>query len=197
MNIKIFDKGAHVRLFFEMTNGRVGMLMKKWFAIIVLFSFFAYMLWEHMTERQTIATGIHVGMKAPDFSLQTTDRKTVQLSQLRGKAVIVNFWATWCPPCRAEIPDMQKFYERYHQQVEIVAVNVMVRDSEEKVSQFIKDYHLTFPVVLDVDGHVMKQYDIQPIPTSFIIDRQGIIRKKQIGPMSYEQMVQYAEKWGK
>ena len=73
----------------------------------------------------------------------------------------------------------------------------MVRDSEEKVSQFIKDYHLTFPVVLDVDGHVMKQYDIQPIPTSFIIDRQGIIRKKQIGPMSYEQMVQYAEKWGK
>lgn len=173
------------------------MLMKKWMAIIVLFSFFAYMFWEHTAERQTIKTGIHIGMKAPNFSLKTIDGKTVQLSQLRGKAVIVNFWATWCPPCRAEMPDMQTFYEQYYRQVEIVAVNVMVRDSQEKVREFIKDYHLTFPVVLDVDGNVMKQYDIQPIPTSFIIDRQGIIREKQIDYMSYEQMVQYAEKWGK
>ncbi|MBW7652049.1 redoxin domain-containing protein [Anoxybacillus sp. ST4] len=173
------------------------MTMKKWIAIIVLFVFFAYMLWEHMIERQTVTTGIQIGMKAPDFSLETIDGKTVQLSQFHGKIVIVNFWATWCPPCRAEMPDMQTFYEKYHNQVEIVAVNVMVRDSREKVSQFIKDYRLTFPVVLDVDGHVMKQYEIQPIPTSFIIDRQGMIREKQIGPMSYEQMVQYVEKWGK
>ena len=171
------------------------MTMKKWIAIIVLFVFFAYMLWEQMIERQTVTTGIQIGMKAPDFSLETIDGKTVQLSQFNGKVVIVNFWATWCPPCRAEMPDMQTFYEKYHNQVEIVAVNVMVRDSREKVSQFIKDYRLTFPVVLDMDGHVMKQYDIQPIPTSFIIDRQGVIREKHIGPMSYEQMVQYVEKW--
>ncbi|MCX8046846.1 MAG: redoxin domain-containing protein, partial [Anoxybacillus gonensis] len=124
------------------------MSMKKWLAIIILFSFFAYMLWEHITERQTNATGIHIGMKAPDFSLQTIDGKVIQLSQLRGKVVIVNFWATWCPPCRAEMPDMQTFYERYEKQIEIVAVNVMVRDSKEKVNQFVKDYRLTFPVVL-------------------------------------------------
>lgn len=99
------------------------------------------MLWEHTAERQTIKTGIHIGMKAPNFSLKTIDGKTVQLSQLRGKAVIVNFWATWCPPCRAEMPDMQTFYEQYYRQVEIVAVNVMVRDSQEKVREFIKDYH--------------------------------------------------------
>ncbi|MGX1902052.1 peroxiredoxin family protein [Thermolongibacillus altinsuensis] len=170
--------------------------MKKWLATVLLFSLTAYVLWQLITENQTVATGAKIGMKAPDFALQTLDGQTLRLSDLHGKPVIVNFWATWCPPCRAEMPDMQKFYEKYHKKMEIVAVNLMVRDSREKVDAFIKEYGLTFPVVLDTKGAAMKQYEIQPIPTSFIIDKDGIIRDKFVGPMPYKKMVEYMEQWG-
>jgi cytochrome c biogenesis protein CcmG/thiol:disulfide interchange protein DsbE len=170
--------------------------LKKWLATVLLFSLTAYVLWQLITENQTVATGAKIGMKAPDFALQTLDGQTLRLSDLHGKPVIVNFWATWCPPCRAEMPDMQKFYEKYHKKMEIVAVNLMVRDSREKVDAFIKEYGLTFPVVLDTKGAAMKQYEIQPIPTSFIIDKDGIIRDKFVGPMPYKKMVEYMEQWG-
>ncbi|MFC0298351.1 TlpA disulfide reductase family protein [Geobacillus jurassicus] len=143
---------------------------------------------QHESE---IVEGIEVGNQAPDFALRTLDGKEVRLSDLRGKRVIVNMWATWCPPCRAEMPDMQKFYERYKDEgVEIVAVNLTQSEKQlEQVARFIQEYGITFTVVLDEKGEVSRQYQAHAIPTSYLIDSQGIIRKKMIGPMSYDWLV--------
>nr|WP_232515534.1 redoxin domain-containing protein [Aeribacillus pallidus] len=136
--------------------------------------------------------GINKGNRAPDFKLQTLDGQTVALSDFRGKKVIVNMWATWCPPCRAEMPDMQKFYEKYKDEgVEILAVNLtQAEKNKEDVARFLKDYGITFTVVLDEMGEVSEKYQAQAIPTSYLIDSKGFIREKITGPMSYDWMVE-------
>ncbi|OPX00430.1 MULTISPECIES: peroxiredoxin family protein [Geobacillus] len=142
-----------------------------------------------------IAEGIEVGNRAPDFALRALNGEEVRLSDFRGKRVIVNMWATWCPPCRAEMPDMQKFYERYKDEgVEIVAVNLTQSERQpEHVGRFIQEYGITFTVLLDEKGEVYRQYQAQAIPTSYLIDSKGIIRKKMIGPMSYDWLVDQME----
>ncbi|ALA71657.1 cytochrome C biogenesis protein [Geobacillus stearothermophilus 10] len=142
-----------------------------------------------------VAEGIEVGNRAPDFVLRTLNGEEVRLSDFRGKRVIVNIWATWCPPCRAEMPNMQKFYEQYKdERVEIVAVNLTQSERQpEHVARFIQEYGITFTVVLDEKGEVSRQYEAQAIPTSYLIDSKGIIRKKMIGPMSYDWMVDQME----
>jgi peroxiredoxin len=122
------------------------------------------------------------GHLAPDFSLKTLEGKTVRLSDLRGKKVVlVNFWATWCPPCRSEIPTMQQIYTEYKGKgFEILAINIE-RDSKEEILEFMKELRLTFPVLLDPDMKVTRTYRLIGLPVSMLIDRQGIIRYKQIG----------------
>nr|WP_232818692.1 TlpA disulfide reductase family protein [Exiguobacterium flavidum] len=125
---------------------------------------------------------------APDFTLQTADGKTVQLSDYRGKKVILNFWATWCPPCKAEMPHMQKFHEE-NKDIEILAVNLTTLDKgSEALDKFIMDYGLTFTIPLDADGTVGNQYEAFTIPTSYIIDTEGRISNKIVGPMDEEMM---------
>ncbi|WAA13532.1 TlpA disulfide reductase family protein [Fervidibacillus halotolerans] len=131
-----------------------------------------------------------VGYLAPDFELTTLDGKTVRLSDYRGKKLIVNFWASWCPPCRSEMPHMQAFYEKQNQnQIEILAVNLTTKDDGiEKVQQFVSDFGLTFPIPSDEEGKVGKIYPSVSIPTSYFIDSKGIIRGKIVGPMDQETM---------
>nr|WP_239587423.1 redoxin domain-containing protein [Bacillus pakistanensis] len=132
------------------------------------------------------------GSMAPDFTLTTLDGQTVSLSDYKGKKVIINFWATWCPPCRAEMPHMQNFYEEASEKenVEILAVNVTDLDKGEKaINQFVSEYKLTFPILLDKEGNVSGRYQAVAFPTSYIIDTQGKISKKIIGPMNEEMMV--------
>ena len=122
------------------------------------------------------------GHLAPDFSLKTLDGKTVRLSELRGKkAVLINFWATWCPPCRLEMPTMQKIYTEYKGKgFEILAINIEP-DAQEEIRDFIKELRLTFPVLLDSNMKVTRKYRLIGLPVSMLIDRQGIIRSKEIG----------------
>lgn len=127
--------------------------------------------------------------RATDFSLQTTDGKTIRLSDYRGKKVILNFWATWCPPCKAEMPHMQKFYEAHHDEVEVIAVNLTSLDNgNAALEKFIQDYKLSFTIPLDRDGEVGNQYKAYTIPTSYLIDADGFIEQKIIGPMNEEMM---------
>lgn len=144
-----------------------------------------------MSSNQAVE-GIEVGNRAPDFALRTLEGEEVRLSDFRGKKVIVNVWATWCPPCRAEMPDMQAFYEEYKNQgVEIVAVNLTKSEkNSEQVARFIETYGITFTVVLDEKAEVSQRYQAQAIPTSYVIDSEGIIRNKMIGPMSKDWMVE-------
>lgn len=142
-----------------------------------------------------VAIGIQEGNKAPDFQLQTVNGELMKLSDLEGKKVILNFWATFCPPCKAEMPDMQKFYlEQQDHQVEIVAVNLTMGEmNPNDVEAFVNDYGLTFPVLLDLNGDIGQMYQTVTIPTSYLIDSQGIIRKKIVGPMDKEMMNELIE----
>ena len=133
---------------------------------------------------------VEVGSAAPDFKLTTLKCDQMNLSDYRGKKVILNFWATWCPPCKAEMPHMQKFYENNKENgIEVVTVNLTNIDKgQENIEAFVNDYGLTFDIPLDVDGDVGTQYQAFTIPTSYIIDSNGIITKKIIGPMDENTM---------
>ena len=136
-----------------------------------------------------VASGIKPGNRAPDFELKTIEGDTIKLSDLRGKVVFVNLWATWCPPCRAEMPEMVRYYKDHSSKdIEVLAVNLTDSDSEKEVKKFAQDFNLNFPVLLDPEGKVGDTYKTVTIPTTYIIDKKGIIKQKHIGPMSYEMM---------
>jgi len=126
------------------------------------------------------------GFLAPDFTLQTLDGETVSLASLRGQAVLVNIWASWCVPCRAEMPAIQRVYEEYKDQGFVVlAVNSTVQDTAASAKAFIAEFGLTFPILLDVDGAATGLYQVRALPSSFFIGRDGIIVEVVIGgPMS-------------
>ncbi|MFQ5804296.1 MAG: peroxiredoxin family protein [Candidatus Methylomirabilales bacterium] len=123
-----------------------------------------------------------VGYLAPDFALPSLDGKTVRLSDFRGKkGVFINFWATWCPPCRLEMPTMEQVYQEYQSRgLEILAVSIDV-GSKSVVKNFMREFRLTFPALLDPKGEVMHLYRLFSIPGSFLIDKRGIIRFKELG----------------
>ncbi len=134
---------------------------------------------------------------APDFTLQTLDGETLTLSELRGKKVILNFWATWCPPCRTEMPHLQEYYEKYSEtdNVEIVAVNATYREqSEEKVQQFIDSFNLTFPIALANEEETLNLYEVLTIPSTFFIDTDGQIQHYIVGPLDESAVHDYVQK---
>jgi len=127
-----------------------------------------------------------VGFLAPDFTLETLQGDTVTLSDLRGKAVLVNLWATWCPPCRAEMPAIQKLYLEYQDRDFVVlAVNATNQDTLSKIPGFTGEYGLTFPILLDTNGVVSRLYQLRSLPSSYFIGRDGVIQEVVIGgPMA-------------
>ena len=137
-------------------------------------------------------SSLEVGAKAPDFELKTLDGQQVKLTDFRGKKVILNFWATWCPPCKAEMPHMQNFYlKNQNKDVTLLAVNLTSSDKGlDVVDEFVKDYQLTFPILLDTEGVVGNMYKVYSIPTSYILDSKGIITQKIGGPMDEDRMNQ-------
>lgn len=133
---------------------------------------------------------VQEGSPAPDFELTTLDGDTVKLSDYKGKKVILNFWASWCPPCVAEMPHMQQFYEdNKENDIEIVAVNLTSLDKGmSEINKFVDENNLSFTIPLDKDGTIGIQYETFSIPTSYIIDSNGIIIKKIVGPMNEAMM---------
>lgn len=146
----------------------------------------------NMTSSSTNAlkVGLEEGNLAPEFELKSVEGNSVKLSNLKGKKVILNFWASWCPPCRQEMPDMAKFYvDQKSKGIEIIAVDLTnTEKSLTDVTSFMKANDITFPVVLDESGKVSKLYNVASIPTSFILDSQGVIQRKIVGPMTYNSM---------
>ncbi len=126
------------------------------------------------------------GFPAPDFTLAALDGTPTTLSDHRGRVVIINLWASWCGPCRAEMPALQRVYEAKHDAgLDVLAVNSTFQDSEPDARAFVRDLGLTFPVLLDRDGAVSRRYLLRALPTTFFIDRRGLIRSVVIGgPMS-------------
>ena len=124
------------------------------------------------------------GHRAPDFTLPNLAGEPVALSDLQGRVVLVNIWATWCPPCRAEMPAIEAVYQQYrYQGFTVLAVNQM--EPQVAVADFVQELGLTFPIVLDGRGSVSQLYRVRALPTTFFIGRDGMIRDMLIGgPMS-------------
>ena len=122
------------------------------------------------------------GFPAPDFTLNTPAGDTLTLAGQRGKVVIVNVWASWCGPCRAEMPAIQQIYDAERERgLQVLAVNSTVQDSAASAEAFVSELGLTVPVLLDTDGAVTRAYMVRALPNTFIVDRKGVIRSVIFG----------------
>jgi peroxiredoxin len=122
---------------------------------------------------------------APDFTLPDTEGKSHRLPDYRGQVVVLNFWATWCPPCREEMPAM----ERLHQMVageDIAVVAINVGEDEETIFRFTGDYPVTFPLLMDREGRIVEEYPVIGLPTTYIIDPDGVIRHRAVGTREWD-----------
>ena len=126
------------------------------------------------------------GFLAPDITLDSLSGDPISLSDMRGKAVVLNLWASWCPPCRAEMPAIQRVYQENHERgLEVLAVNMTAQDNLAAVEKFVQEFNLTFPILLDTSGEVGNTYLMRALPTTFFIDHEGVIQRVIVGgPMS-------------
>jgi peroxiredoxin len=176
-------------------------MIKKVIAAVVLVTLLTVAIVQAMdkkteapeTTSQTTANkeGLAIGAKAPDFELKTLTGETVKLSNLKGKKVMLNFWATWCPPCKAEMPEMEQFSKNAGDDVVILAVNI---DPQLDVKGFVDENKITFPILLDADDKVNETYQIISIPTTYFIDSKGIIQNKYTGSMNLNIMKDFTKK---
>lgn len=157
---------------------------RVWFAGILLIG----LVWIFMSaDRSGASTNGLIpapqkGFLAPDFTLETLSGETVMLSDLRGQAVIVNLWASWCGPCRLEMPAFKEVYEEYKDQgLVILAVNSTSQDSRAAVETFVAEFQLPFPIPLDTEGVAARLYQLSALPSTFFIGRDGVITKVVIG----------------
>jgi len=135
-----------------------------------------------------------VNQPAGEFELQALDGGTVRLSDLRGKVVVVNFWATWCGPCIREMPMFDDFSRAFPNDLVILGVNV--QESESKVKDFIQSVGIGYPILLDLTGKVGKQYQVMALPDTLFIDKEGILRFHHIGILSETQLAGYLAQLG-
>ncbi len=122
---------------------------------------------------------------ADDFTLKTADGPTVKLSEQRGKVVLVNFWATWCPPCKEEMPAMQRLHERYRKDA-FVLLAISVDADSRVVQPYLTEHRFTFTVGLDSKMEVANAYGVRALPASFIVDRDGTLTAMAIGPRHWD-----------
>ncbi len=129
-------------------------------------------------------------VKAIDFTLKDLQGNTVSLSDLKGKKVLLNFWATWCPPCKAEMPDIEKVYQEYKDDG-LVVLAVDIGEKQDKVKEFVENNGYTYTVLLDTDQAVASKYNISAIPASYFIDPEGNVVKRHVGSMTERQIKDY------
>ncbi|MFL0267041.1 TlpA family protein disulfide reductase [Candidatus Clostridium radicumherbarum] len=142
------------------------------------------------------STKFNIGIsrqKAADFKLKDLSGKEVSLSDFKGKRVFLNFFATWCPPCKAEMPEMEKLYEETKDS-DLVILAVDLEESTETVRSFVNNNKYNFKVLLDSNSTAAEKYQISSIPTSYFIDKDGNIVDKHIGSMTIQDMKNYIDK---
>lgn len=133
--------------------------------------------------------GIQVGQPAPDFTLGTLDGGQVTLSDFRGQPVLINFWATWCEPCRIEMPEIVRAYEAHSDTgFTVLAVNLTDQDALDDIQAFVEEFGMAFPVLLDSNGEVSRLYGLLGLPMSIFVDRAGRIARIYLGLMPSEQI---------
>lgn len=135
-------------------------------------------------------TPAEVNYPAPELSLQNVNGTAESLLDYRDKVVLVNNWATWCPPCKAEIPTLQEYYEA-HTKDGFVIIGVEAGEPQGEVQQFVLDNNMTYPVWVDLTGAAMKAFRNESLPSSYVIDREGTVRLAWVGEISREMLEEY------
>lgn len=135
-----------------------------------------------------VKVGAQAGLLAPSFSLQGTDGSTYRVGGIREKAVILNFWASWCDPCKEEAPELNAMATKYREVLDIYGINVSGQDYKPNAERFIKKYALVFPVMYDLKDEVYKQYNGAVFPTNVLIDKNGVISEIILGVLSPEEL---------
>jgi thiol-disulfide isomerase/thioredoxin len=132
------------------------------------------------------------GAIAPDFMWTDANNQNVALSSFRDdKPIFMNFWGTWCPPCRSEMPAMESFYQKHKNEIQMIGVSMYPRDNPLQVLNFVSDAHYSWKFVHDNDYKVAEKYQVAQVPSSYFIDKNGVIKAIQIGAMNEEMMESY------
>lgn len=146
------------------------------------------------SETQDYSTvPVEVNFAAPALDLTLLDGSPVSLADLRGQVVLVNLWATWCPPCRQEMPTLQAFYDKYKDDG-FVLIGINQEEPREVVEPFVAEFGLTFPVWLDLEYLAEQEFNTSNLPSSYVIDRSGIVRLMWIGGISKTNLEKFVPK---
>lgn len=126
-----------------------------------------------------------VGSIAPEYSAPDLDGRPVSLEELRGRVVVFNIWATWCPPCRKEMPDLQALHDRYSPEgLRVIGVSVDAAGTDEAVQQFLEEYGVTYTILRDPSDRISSVFMTQGVPVTILIDREGTVKWRRLGPVA-------------
>ncbi len=161
------------------------------FVLVVVLALIGMLVYGAATKSSATALSLN-GKPAPDFTINTFDGGTFTLSQFIGRPVVVNIWASWCPPCREEAPTLEKIYSEYRDRG-VVFVGVDVQDAENDARAFIKEFGITYPNGPDADNTISVRYGLTGLPESTFVNKQGIVVDKFIGAISEKQLRSYLD----
>jgi len=171
---------------FELSKKNIIILIILFLAIFV----FSYINEKNKYLKKEIAPKL--GLYAPNFETVYLNGSKFELYELRGKPVILNFWATWCPPCVREMPNLQNFYDKHSNKIIVIGVNLGEKNTT--IQKFINKINVTFPIVLDKNKEIEKKYNLIIRPTTYFIDENGIIVDKKLGELKKEEIEERAQK---
>jgi cytochrome c biogenesis protein CcmG/thiol:disulfide interchange protein DsbE len=136
-------------------------------------------------RQDTLRSKATVGLNAPELVLHDESGKKYTLSELKGSVVFLNFWATWCPPCREEMPSIQNLYHHFREEKGFRVITVLYKDDFEKAKTFMKENHYDFPVLTDKGERAADSYGVTGVPETYIVDKKGVLKEKVIGPAEW------------
>jgi peroxiredoxin len=192
--VKLMSKAQTSKHYPKSVKSKTPGKSKTWFylnialAVILMAAAVGMLLWLgwQTADQQAASAGqglVRLGQPAPDFSLPALSGETIRLDDLKGQVVLVTLWATWCPPCKAEMPTINAFYQA-QQAAGFTTLMVNMQEDGTTVSDFIKANDFSFPVLLDGQGELMNLYGVRGLPATFILDRSGQVRYIQSGAIT-------------
>ena len=156
--------------------------------VLILFLWMGYV--QQSYEQGSAATLPLEGYQAPSFTLTSFEEEEISFTEdLLGKPLFINFWASWCPPCKAEMPDMVEVAHQYEGKVQFVGINVATQDSHAQALQFIEQYNVPYVNLIDDGGAVSRLYQVPPVPATLVIDENGEIVYRKIGGLTKREMI--------
>jgi cytochrome c biogenesis protein CcmG, thiol:disulfide interchange protein DsbE len=159
--------------------------MSKTARLVIVVLFFGAALAFYLGHRRNANTAVQIGEAAPDFSLPSLDQASLTLANYRNQVVVLNFWASWCPPCVEETPSLEKFAAQT-QPMGVTVIGVSVDQDGAALKKFVSDYHISYPVARDPQQQLSARYGTFQFPETYIIDRNGRVAEKIIGAIDWQ-----------